>query len=389
MIQDELGVKITPEQDYIQVGLRDNPKRAQLLVSTILGKHMPTPGQTTWDSCRTLVNKIISVVPTRRSFAVMGYAETAVGIGAMVAVNLDSPFMQSTRILSDERTPYITFSESHSHASDHVVYVDDVEHFERDNRQVMVLVDDEISTGNTVVNTIRALHKRHARDTYVVASFVDSRVSDETFDALSVELNTTIHAVSLVRINLELPEDVVDRATLIKQRRNALVAGSEQGAATEIVLKYHDPTLQPLMTYGLKATKVTAMLVLAGDIAHQLPPFGVPKDAHYLAVEEDMFLPSVVSMYSYATFSSVTRSPAVVIDEEGYPLRSGIEFLKSGEKRWAYNVPTGAVVLFRPVNPLTYSREEFDVLVNALRQHCDEVFVVTIEHPSIPTLESN
>lgn len=40
---------------------------------------------------------------------------------------------------------------------------------------MLVLVDDEFSTGNTVLNTIRALHALHPRERYVIVALVDMR----------------------------------------------------------------------------------------------------------------------------------------------------------------------------------------------------------------------
>lgn len=37
----------------------------------------------------------------------------------------------------------------------------------------LVLVDDEFSTGNTVLNTIRALHEQYPRSRYVIVALVD------------------------------------------------------------------------------------------------------------------------------------------------------------------------------------------------------------------------
>ena len=389
MIQDEIGVKVTPEQNYIKVGLRDNPKRAQLLVSTILGKHIPVNGNATWDACSDLVERIIDATPQSQKYAVMGYAETAVGIGAMVACMLECPFIQSTRIHSPERTPFVTFSESHSHASDHVVYVDNVQDVTGDKSQVLVLVDDEISTGNTVLNTIRAFHAIQARDTYVVVTFVDSRPNNDSFEALAAELDVTIRVVSSVQVAVNLPSDILKRAETVKNRREAITFGQKQTEVTNLAFDYSNSFFEKVTTYGARSSALSGLLAYGAAIAIQLTAAGVPEDAHYLAVEEDMYLPSVTAMFANTTFSSVTRSPAVVIDEEGYPLRSAIEFEKSGEKRWGYNVPTGSVVLFRPLDPAAYNKEEFATLVETLRHHCDELFVLSIDSKDDATTDES
>lgn len=71
------------------------------------------------------------------------------------------------------------FEESHSHATSHLLLPEDRDLLASGgtgaDASVLVLVDDEFSTGNTVLNTIRALHALHPRERYVIVALVDMR----------------------------------------------------------------------------------------------------------------------------------------------------------------------------------------------------------------------
>ena len=132
---------------------RENPKRGFLFVSKILGKHIPVKPSVMRSSYDTLADKINdSHIPT----IVIGMAETAVGLGAGVADSLSRKF--NTPVYYTHTTRHntgspiaFTLDESHSHATDHIVYEPrgflskEIKACRR-----IVLVDDEISTGRTL-----------------------------------------------------------------------------------------------------------------------------------------------------------------------------------------------------------------------------------------------
>lgn len=84
----------------------------------------------------------------------------------------------------------------------------------------MVLVDDELSTGRTVLNTIEALHAVRPRGHYVLAALVDLRGAADRarMDDLATRLGTRVDAVALAGGNVELPEGLLEAG-------KALVAG--------------------------------------------------------------------------------------------------------------------------------------------------------------------
>ncbi|MFD6735913.1 phosphoribosyltransferase domain-containing protein, partial [Micromonospora aurantiaca] len=176
-VAERLGVELAGDEGLtglLGLALRRNPKRAHLLVSNVLGKHVPQRPSVIWGAGRELgvrVRELLGDEAAARA-VVLGYAETATGLGHSVADGLAlAPYLHSTRRPVDGVARAGGFEESHSHATSHLLLPEDPALLAGDGP--LVLVDDEFSTGNTVLNTIRALHERYPRKRYVVVALVD------------------------------------------------------------------------------------------------------------------------------------------------------------------------------------------------------------------------
>lgn len=152
---------------------------------------------------------------------VLGYAETATALGHAVADGLGlAPYLHSTRRPVDGVARAGGFEESHSHATSHLLLPEDPKLLMR--RRPLVLVDDEFSTGNTVLNTVRALHERYPRDRYVVVALVDMRSAADLgrLDAFAAEIGARVDLISGAAGTVRLPEGVLEKG-------RALVAAHE------------------------------------------------------------------------------------------------------------------------------------------------------------------
>ncbi|MBC7305116.1 MAG: phosphoribosyltransferase domain-containing protein, partial [Nocardia sp.] len=167
-----LGLSIT---DLVRPGLRRNPRRAHLLVSTVLGKHLPTDPRVVIGAGDRLGDLVREKLGDREP-VVLGFAETATGLGHCVAARLDAAcYLHSTRRHEPRATTLAGFEEGHSHATSHLLQPAPGEIFAND--QPLVLVDDEISTGDTAIDAVRAVHAFAPRAHYVLASLVDMRTA--------------------------------------------------------------------------------------------------------------------------------------------------------------------------------------------------------------------
>lgn len=141
--------------DLLAFAARQNSKRKFLFVSKILGKHIPVKPSEMRASYDCIANLLGS---SDQSTYVIGMAETAIGLGGGVADSL-SKMPGSGRVLYQNTTRHyldcdvwFQIQEEHCHAPSHIVYEPLPElKAEIESCKRVVLVDDEISTGKTLV----------------------------------------------------------------------------------------------------------------------------------------------------------------------------------------------------------------------------------------------
>lgn len=147
------------ENDLVRVAKRENnTKRAYLVVNRLQAKHVPVrPGRAIalFDRLAELVEQAYGEEP----LLLIGFAETATAIGARLAIRLDSYYMQTTRE-TEEGAAYIYFEESHSHATEQKLFRDDLERMAGRVRRI-VFVEDEVTTGNTIMKIIRIIREMY------------------------------------------------------------------------------------------------------------------------------------------------------------------------------------------------------------------------------------
>lgn len=153
-----------PVEDLLGFAARANPRRAFLFLSKVLGKHYPVRPADMAATHRALTED----VPTADGPVVfIGMAETATGLGqgvfeAWIAAHpeMQALYLQTTRYRIDQ-AQRLDFEEAHSHAPRVFVHLptdpDSLAMFA--TARLVVLVDDELSTGNTFVNLIAVLRK--------------------------------------------------------------------------------------------------------------------------------------------------------------------------------------------------------------------------------------
>ncbi len=321
--------------ELTRIGLRRNPKRAQLLVSTVLGKHLPVDPGVAADAGRLLGVQVARCLSADAGEVLtVGFAETATSLGHLVADGLGSAYLHSTRRPDGPVPVAAGFEESHSHATDHLLRPGPAVTLFGDGP--LVLVDDELSTGRTALNVIAAVHTRHPRARYVLAGLVDVRSSSAAAARaeLAERLGCRIDVVSLVRGSVEVPDGTAQRVArdLAESRPPAAPA---EPVVRELALPWPAPVPHG-GRHGFAATDRPgfdlavdeASRVLAGVIAQSCGDAG---RVLVLGTEELMYLPlrlalALRSPTRPTAFQSTTRSPVHAIDVPGYPIRRRIDF---------------------------------------------------------------
>ncbi|WP_198422455.1 phosphoribosyltransferase [Streptomyces sp. QHH-9511] len=230
-VAERLGVELNGDErlpGLLGLALRRNPRRAHLLVSNVLGKHVPQRPSVVRGAGYDLgvrVRELLGDEEAARA-VVLGYAETATGLGHSVADGVGlAPYLHSTRRPVAGVAPAGGFEESHSHATSHLLLPEDPRLLAGEGP--LVLVDDEFSTGNTVLNTIRDLHERYPRSRYVIVALVDMRTPEDRarLTAFAAEIGARVDLLTMAAGTVALPADVL-------QKGQELVARYESEATT-------------------------------------------------------------------------------------------------------------------------------------------------------------
>jgi hypothetical protein len=191
-----------PLESLCDFAARENPRRGYLIVSRVLGRHLPARPSVMRRSVRDLASTISPDLPG--PVLVVGLAETAVCLGQMLHEEWrrrtgrdDGGFIHSTRQRVD--APLLCrFEEPHSHASAHLIYRPQPEALGRPRS--LVIVDDEISTGTTVRNLAAALVAEWPQvERIVVATLTDWTAGTDRWS----DMPRPTEVVSLLRGQLD------------------------------------------------------------------------------------------------------------------------------------------------------------------------------------------
>ncbi|MDV8077140.1 phosphoribosyltransferase [Rhodococcus sp. IEGM 1370] len=325
-------------------GLRRNPRRAHLLVSTVLGKHIPVDP----DVVIAAGNELAALVQTAvggSDVDVLGFAETATGLGHTVATALGAHcYLHSTRRHVPGMTVHGEFEEGHSHATDHLLMPTSADLLAGD--LPLILVDDEISTGATALDALRQIHASAGRAHYVIASLVDMRTTEHLAAAAAVatELGVRIDNVSLAQGSVELEPGLVETVLALPDPEFDPVA-AQPGSVRRVDAQW-PATLPDGGRHGFLRSDAagfdSAIDALAATVDSSLPGSA---PVVVIGHEELMYLPlrlaaALQERGHTALFQTTTRSPAYVLDVPGYPLRRGFEFTAPEDEsglRYLYN----------------------------------------------------
>lgn len=352
-------------EDLVLIGKRaNNAKRNFLFISKLLGKHLDVNP----DVCKAtgyllsslaygnsnqqkfvdyLKNQNFDIKPyfipeeTDKKVLFIGFAETATGLGMSAASAVKgSTFYTTTRENVDMKN-LLTFEEEHSHATTHKMYSATPVDFASFDE--LVLVDDEITTGNSMLNLIRELHKQYGVKTYRILTILDWRGQEhwDKFNAVREELGVDISVYAILGGNFSSDDTSVytgDEETEILSFTNP--KKWELQKFTRIFCMSDSKMvgfIKDTGRFGIQDDSYEYIETMAQKIAERINlNIGENRKVLIVGHGENIYIPSRIAAYlkGDVKFKTTTRSPIFV---DGEIIKSRHYFMDKDVKYYFYN----------------------------------------------------
>ena len=382
---DNLDINISVENTYaglspeslFSVALRINKKRQFLFVSKLIAKHlavhpslalgtgtllasllMEESGLERYPDTSALVHMIETgavdrelslqslgfkkAMPDKTVF--IGMAETATGLGHSVFQHFEKAhYIHTTREEIVGNAPSFVFEEEHSHATSHRVYAPSGMLEEADT---IVLIDDEISTGNTLLNLVCALDDQFPGKNYASLSILDWRNESqkEKLAKMAAERNIQLTVLSLMAGQFDLvhsvapeePELIALSSTGCKLPDTEL-AGKKVAAVSKTDQQY----ISYSGRFGITSTEHDEIEKWAEAATGQVE---VASDKGLvIGIGENMYLPLrfALALGGDPLVQTTTRSPIFASPTADYPIKEKARFElpdAEGVNQFIYNL---------------------------------------------------
>lgn len=345
VIENRLG---KPVEDVVKMAKRhNNPKRDFLFVNNLLGKHISVSGKETLMMHRMLGDEVYKTFSLKgwndKKILLVGFAETATALAQNLmfySLRFKEKFplnivgyTQTTRetIVSD-KFKNIAFEEEHSHATTQKLYFD-----QNLDYDVVLFVEDEITTGNTILNFIEQFEKQQPGKQYAVASILNwqNDADESKFAEKGVE------AAFLVRGKIK--ENTPQISIAEETARGTTINLYDEKAQYNIQLPLTNNPRLPMSIVDFER-----YLSHSDDEDKQFSKIIGLKFANkktlVIGTEENMFLPIYFATIIDADMKATTRSPIEPSAEEGYPIFSRVilnSAYEGGRVTYLYNMDSG------------------------------------------------
>ena len=377
------------ESQLLRIAKRhNNARRSYLLVNPLQAKHMAVRPSMALDMMRCLGEKVARLA--YRPKLLIAFAETATAIGGVVANSLgeDCMYLATTRESLPEEEQLIFFEE-HSHATEQKLYHSHLDQW-LERTDSMVLLDDEFSTGKTLMNMIQQLKMQHPSIAakHIIAASILNRLPAEKMEQLEKE---GISFEYLLHLPGQSYEEVLEKIS-ISEPKAPPISESERNIS---VLSVASP--MPNARYGANISNYRASYasMLQKAIAGLSEELAMAKKVLVLGTEEFM-LPGIllgeqierafpqVEVYSHAT----TRSPIGISEEKDYPISEGYaipSFYERNRKTYIYNPASYDMILVVTDAPSPGS-EAVDALREVFAVHgYAKIYLLEVNSCSAPT----
>lgn len=376
VIENRFGFQ--PEELFL-VGKRvNNEKRNFLFISKLLGKHLevyPDVCKATGRLLASLRFPEISTEPmveylkrpvsvnqcvkqelgnaaaVKEKVLVLGFAETATGLGMSVAAAIrDSVYYTTTREELCEVPCLFSFEEEHSHATTHRFYDGLGTNF--DDFDEILLVDDEITTGKSMLNLITQISEISNVKRYSILTILDWRDGDcrEAYERVMKEKGISIQVYSVLAGRISSDDRTIyeDTCEVLSNESEGNVYSMNLPERTECLTKsgrirsYYKNSGR----FGVTWENIFALEEQCISIADYIQKHILRETGCKVLVlgeGEDIYFPSRIASHLGAyehevRFKTTTRSPIycdgeIIKDKQKYTDEEGVTFYLYNKKR--------------------------------------------------------
>ena len=361
-----------PVDEFIKIAKRhNNTKREFLFVNTLLGKHIATDSNNAINLSTMLYKKLQTLFIendwSNKKVLLVGFAETATALAQNIMIKslrFTNPnivgYAQTTRenIINDKYVN-IAFEEEHSHATTQKLYFD--KNLEYD---IVIFVDDEITTGKTVLNFIDKFEKHQPNKQYIVASILNWQNDNDC----NMFKERGIYTVSLVtgKIKDNLP------------KIDVILGNTHNIYSNE---KYYNITIPPESNLRTPVTCDYMWKEYVENLCDGILKLRRLTDAKTLVLgtEENMTVPMWIAKYLNAHIKATTRSPIEPSLDKEYPISSRLELnsaYNSERITYLYNIDKDITIYDRFIIVVEEQSPVFEKELKDLLSKHGEVIIV-------------
>lgn len=320
--------------DLIHIAKRtNNKKRDYLFVNKYLGKHIPEKAVTIKKLFTEFAKEISIHIPREEKILVVGFAETATALAQFVtyysALTEDINVvyhLQTTResFELEDSLINIAFEEEHSHASSQKLLFkqNHLPDFDK-----ILFIEDEITTGNTILNFIKEFEKIKPNSKYSVASILNWQNEENS----KIFRDMNIQTISLINGTLRENVPVIN------------VAEDNFKDLFSLNNKDFKPWKFNLNTPRTGMTRDELKFYIDSRLVNLLMQFTNKEKipATIIGNEEDMLVPLLYASLLNLKFRATTRSPITSSNQEDYIIKDKIKFngaIESTRENYIYNL---------------------------------------------------
>lgn len=327
-------------ENLLKVAKRENnSKRSYLYVNMMQGKHVPVSPTKSLKLFSRLAEKLEVYYPTE-TLLVIGFAETATAIGTAIAYEAENVkyYISTTReCIADAE--YLFFTESHSHAMEQKLVVNDLseclEHVDR-----IIFAEDEVTTGNTIEKLVNVLQEKFPDKAKkfgivsIVNSMTEKRVAQLEERYISCHYLYKIpqeyqvekideYEFDPLSISEKISKDISVKSVILNDYWNSRIVST-----TEMLRRKVDSFVDNVKELAHVPDKKSKILIL-GTEEFMFPGmlFGKRLEEQHPEIE--------------LRFHATTRSPIEVSRNVEYPLHSRVtldSFYETGRTTYLYNL---------------------------------------------------